>query len=69
MLDQTFEGLVNYMAKKNASDLFLTVDLPPCLKVNGAVMPISKTKLGQSDCEKLVLSTMNFEQKEEFKKT
>lgn len=68
MLDQTFEGLVNYMAKKNASDLFLTVDLPPCLKVNGAVMPISKTKLGQSDCEKLVLSTMNFEKKEEFKK-
>ena len=68
MLDQTFEGLVNYMAKKKASDLFLTVGLPPCLKVNGAVMPITKTKLGQEDCEKLVLSTMTRDQQDEFKK-
>lgn len=68
MLDQTFEGLVNYMAKKKASDLFLTVGLPPCLKVNGAVMPITKTRLGQEDCEKLVLSTMTRDQQDEFKK-
>ena len=35
MSAQTFENLVNYMAKKKASDLFITVGLPPCLKLNG----------------------------------
>ena len=34
---QSFENLVNYMAKKKASDLFITVGLPPCLKLNGSV--------------------------------
>ena len=67
MLDQTFEDLVNYMVSKKASDLFITVGLPPCLKVNGAVMPISKKKLSQSNCEALVFSTMKPDQKEEFK--
>ena len=42
MVDQTFEKLVKYMAEKKASDLFLTVGLPPCIKVNGSVVPISK---------------------------
>ena len=67
MLDQTLEKLVRYMAEKKASDLFITVGLPPCLKVNGAVMPITKNKLSQSECEALVLSTMNEDQQREFK--
>ena len=68
MSAQTFENLVNYMAKKKASDLFITVGLPPCLKLNGSVMPVSKNKLSQADCEEFVLGTMNAEQKIEFKK-
>ena len=68
MSAQTFENLVNYMAKKKASDLFITVGLPPCLKLNGSVMPVSKNKLSQADCEEFVLGTMNAEQREEFKK-
>lgn len=67
MLDQTLEKLVRYMAEKKASDLFITVGLPPCLKVNGAVMPITKNKLTQSECEALVLGTMAEEQQREFK--
>ncbi len=67
MVDQTFEKLVSYMAKKKASDLFLTVGLPPCIKVNGAVVPISNDKLTQARCEALVLSTMSEEQQLEFK--
>ncbi len=68
MLDQTLEKLVRYMAEKKASDLFITVGLPPCLKVNGAVMPITKNKLSQKECETLVLSTMDEDQQREFKK-
>ena len=59
MLDQTLEKLVRYMAEKKASDLFITVGLPPCLKVNGAVMPITKNKLTQAESETLVLNTMD----------
>ena len=68
MSAQTFENVVNYMAKKKASDLFITVGLPPCLKLNGSVMPVSKNKLSQADCEEFVLGTMNAEQQIEFKK-
>ena len=68
MLDQALEKLVRYMAEKKASDLFITVGLPPCLKVNGAVMPITKNKLSQSECEALVLSTMDGDQRRDFKK-
>jgi twitching motility protein PilU len=67
MLEQTLEKLVRYMAEKKASDLFITVGLPPCLKVNGAVMPITKNKLTQAECEALVLGTMNPDQQQDFK--
>lgn len=68
MLDHTLEKLVNYMAEKKASDLFITVGLPPCLKVNGTVMPITKNKLSQAECEALVLGTMDDDQEEEFRR-
>ena len=68
MLQQTFEKLVRYMVDKKASDLFITVGLPPCLKVNGTVMPITKNKLSQKEAKDLVISTMNEEERSEFKK-
>jgi len=67
MLDQIFEKLVRHMAEKKASDLFLTVCLPPCIKVNGSVVPISKEKLTQENCKDLVLSTMSAQQQLEFR--
>jgi twitching motility protein PilU len=68
MLDQALEKLIRYMADKKASDLFITVGLPPCLKVNGAVMPITKNKLSKAECETLVLGTMDEDQRRDFKK-
>lgn len=67
MLDQTFEKLVRHMAEKKASDLFLTVGLPPCIKVNGSLVPVSKEKLTQERCEELVLSTITAQQQVEFR--
>lgn len=68
MLEQSLEKLVTYMVEKKASDLFITVGLPPCLKVNGTVMPITKNKLSQTECEGLVLATMDDDQWEEFRR-
>jgi twitching motility protein PilU len=45
MVAETFEKLIHLMAEKKASDPFLTVGLPPCIKLNGEVVPISKQKL------------------------
>jgi twitching motility protein PilU len=66
MAVETFEKLIHLMAEKKASDLFLTVGLPPCIKLNGEVVPISKQKLSQERCQALVLSTMSPEQRDEF---
>ena len=66
MANETFEKLIKIMVEKKASDLFLTLGLPPCIKLNGAVVPISKRKLSQQRCEELVLSTMSKEQRTEF---
>ena len=66
MVAETFEKLVKTMAEQKASDLFLTVGLPPCIKLNGSVVPLSKQKLTQQQCEALVLSTMSEEQRKEF---
>lgn len=66
MARETFEKLIKIMVEKKASDLFLTLGLPPCIKLNGAVVPISKQKLSKQSCEELVLSTMSEEQREEF---
>ena len=66
MVAETFEKLVKTMAEQEASDLFLTVGLPPCIKLNGSVVPLSKQKLTQQQCEALVLSTMSEEQRKEF---
>jgi twitching motility protein PilU len=63
MVAETFEKLVKTMAEQKASDLFLTVGLPPCIKLNGSVVPLSKQKLTQQQCEALVLSTMSEEQR------
>jgi len=62
----TFEQLVKTMAEQKASDLFLTVGLPPCIKLNGSVVPISEVRLSQKRCEELVLSIMSEEQQLEF---
>lgn len=66
MLSPTFEKLLKLVVEKKASDLFVTEGLPPCLKLNGVVVPVTKEKLNQKQCEDLVLSTMNDSQKEEF---
>lgn len=66
MVAETFENLVKTMTEQKASDLFLTVGLPPCIKLNGSVVPIGEQQLDQQHCEALVLSIMTDEQRSEF---
>ena len=50
MVAETFEKLVKTMTEQKASDLFLTVGLPPCIKLNGSVVPIGEQSLDQKQC-------------------
>ena len=51
------------------SDLFVTVDAPPCIKVHGKIKPISPDFLPPATCREIVLSLMRERQKEEFRNT
>jgi len=57
------------MQQKKASDLFLTVGLPPNLKVDGKIGPASSQKITQEDAVELIHGMMSPAQREEFKQT
>ncbi len=43
-----FEKLLRLMVEKGGSDLFITAGVPPSMKVNGRVMPVTKTRCRRS---------------------
>jgi len=51
------------------SDLFVTVDAPPCIKVHGKIKPISTDLLTDEKTREIVLSVMSERQKEQFRNT
>ncbi len=64
-----FNSLLKVMVKKQASDLFITADLPPSIKVHGRITPVSNARLTQEQTRELTLSLMSPEQREEFMAT
>ena len=46
-----FEKLLRLMVEKGGSDLFITPGLPPSLKVNGQIVPVTRTPLTQEQKE------------------
>lgn len=54
--------------KHEASDIFITADRPPTLKVNGRMATLSQEPLSDEEARNLVLSTMNDEQKKVFER-
>ena len=64
-----FDELINLMVLKKASDLFITAGMPPCIKVDGRVRPVSKTKLSEERAREMVLGIMSPIQRGEFSRT
>jgi twitching motility protein PilU len=64
-----FTNLLKLMVEKKASDLFITVAMPPSIKVHGRLMPVSKTKLTEEQTRELVYGLMSPAQREEFVNT
>lgn len=61
--------LLAAMAKKDASDLFITVGFPPAIKLQGKVTPVSKSELTAEDTRALTYAVMNDKQLKEYEAT
>ena len=64
-----FDKLLQLMVQKNGSDLFITADAPPSMKVNGTIMPVTKSALTPEQSMTLVKSVMTPSQNKEFDET
>ncbi|MET0092665.1 MAG: PilT/PilU family type 4a pilus ATPase, partial [Sedimenticola sp.] len=64
-----FNALLNLMITKEASDLFITSEMAPCIKVHGRIMPVSKSKITEEQSKELVMGLMSPAQREEFTHT
>ncbi len=64
-----FNGILKLMGDKKASDLFITVGMPPSIKVHGRISPISKSRLNEEQTRELVFGLMTPAQREEFTNT
>ncbi|QHG09903.1 PilT/PilU family type 4a pilus ATPase [Moraxella osloensis] len=64
-----FDKLLQLMVQKNGSDLFITADAPPSMKVNGTIMPVTKSALTPEQSMTLVKSVMTPAQIKEFDET
>ncbi len=63
------EKLLNMMVEKGASDLFITAGVPPSVKINGRVVPVTTTPLSPEKTRETVLGVMNETQRREFVQT
>ncbi len=64
-----FQSLLKLMVSKKASDLFITAGMPPSIKVNGKLKPVSQTTLTPDQARDIVYSVMNDHQRAEFERT
>ncbi len=61
--------LLRLMSQKNGSDLFITANFPPAIKVDGKITPVSNQVLSQQHTAELCRSIMNDRQAAEFEST
>jgi twitching motility protein PilU len=61
-----FTDLLKLMVLKNASDLFVTAGIPPCLKVDGKITPVTKQALTPEESRAFAYGIMNEDQRRDF---
>ena len=61
--------LLRTMLEKGGSDLFITVDAPPAIKLHGELTPIGSEPIRREQAEEIVAAVMNEKQQAEFRET
>jgi twitching motility protein PilU len=69
MSEFDFTSFLKLMVHKKASDLFVTAGVPPSMKVQGRVVPITQSPLSAQQSRDMVVNVMTPAQREEFEKT
>ena len=64
-----FEDLLKLMVEKGGSDMFITAGVPPSVKMNGKIVPITKNPLSPDVAREVVMSIMSEDQRLEFQRT
>lgn len=65
MLDQ-FHKMLKVMADKKGTALFITIGMPPSMKLHGELVPLSTSSLSKERVDDLVFGIMDEEQELEF---
>ncbi|KUO78657.1 MAG: type IV pili twitching motility protein PilT [Desulfosporosinus sp. BRH_c37] len=63
---RSLEELLHMAEEKKASDIHLTIESPPVLRINGSLVQLQLDKLSQADLELFVSSLMNDQQAKRF---
>jgi Tfp pilus assembly ATPase PilU len=66
---QFINDLLKLMVSRNGSDLFITADFPPAIKVDGKVTKVSQQALGAQHTLALTRSVMNDRRRPKFERT
>jgi len=64
--DLSIKKLLSVMEKRDASDVYLTTDMPPSYRIDGIVHTMSQPALTAVQCEQLAYSMMNDKQQRTF---
>ncbi|MHB8472938.1 MAG: PilT/PilU family type 4a pilus ATPase [Gammaproteobacteria bacterium] len=64
-----FSALLKLMVEKGASDLFITAGVPPSMKINGRIAPVTEVSLTPETAGAMVFSVMNAREREEFERS
>ena len=65
----TMDDLLRITVERNASDLHLTVGLPPVLRINGQLVATEFPRVTPEESKRLIYSILNDKQKEKFEKS
>jgi twitching motility protein PilT len=65
----TMDELLRITVERGASDLHLTVGLPPVLRINGQLVATEYARVSPEEAKRLVYSILNDKQKEKFEKS
>jgi twitching motility protein PilU len=69
MIPERIESLLAEMVAKRASDLYITHDAPPALRVDDSIVPCTNTALTDEDIGRFLGQLLNGEQLDEFRAT
>jgi twitching motility protein PilT len=59
-------ALLRVMVDRNASDLLITANNPPLLRIDGEIVPLPGAALGGSDTKRVIYGLLNEPQRERF---